>query len=74
MQFFLDRLTNAEFRFGDFLMPWGMVIGALGFLAAWVVVFILERLGWTRFIWHLPLFFVALAIFLGCIFGLVFSP
>lgn len=74
MPFFLDRLTNAEFRFGDFLVPWGMVIGALGFLAAWVIVIILERLGWTRFIWHLPLFFVALAIFLGCIFGLVFSP
>lgn len=74
MPFFLDRLTNAEFRFGDFLVPWGMVIGALGFLAAWVIVIILERIGWTRFIWHLPLFFVALAIFLGCIFGLVFSP
>jgi len=72
--FFLDRLTNAEFRFGDFLVPWGMVIGALGFLAAWVIVIILERIGWTRFIWHLPLFFVALAIFLGCIFGLVLSP
>lgn len=74
MPFFLDRLTNAEFQFGDFLVPWGMVIGALGFLAAWVIVIILERIGWTRFIWHLPLFFVALAIFLGCIFGLVLSP
>jgi len=74
VQSIIDQLTNAEFMFGDFLLPWGMVIASLGFLAAWLIVIIMERLGWTRFIWHLPLFFVALSILLGCIFGLVLSP
>jgi len=51
-----------------------MVIGAIGFLLAWAAVSVMERLGWTRGIWHLPLFFVALAVFLGCIVGLIFAP
>jgi len=68
------RLINPEFRVGDFLMPWGMIIGTLGFLAAWFLTGVLERLGWTKHIWHLPLFFVALAVLLGCVFGLVLSP
>jgi Protein of unknown function (DUF1656) len=67
-------LRTPEPRFGDFLLPWGMVIGALGFLIAWLVVSAMERIGWTRGIWHLPLFFVALAIFLGCLIGLIFAP
>ncbi|MDX2080448.1 MAG: DUF1656 domain-containing protein [Terrimicrobiaceae bacterium] len=69
-----DALRVPEFQFGDFLVPWGMVIGSLGFLAAWFVVLFLEARGWTRGIWHLPLFFVGLAVFLGCVFGLVFAP
>jgi hypothetical protein len=67
-------LRTAELRFGDFLVPWGVVIGILGFLSAWLTVIVMERLGWTRAVWHLPLFFVALAVFLGCIFGLIFAP
>jgi hypothetical protein len=67
-------LRTAELRFGDFLVPWGVVIGILGFLSAWLTVNVMERLGWTRAVWHLPLFFVALAVFLGCIFGLIFAP
>jgi hypothetical protein len=69
-----NLLRVPELRFGDFLVPWGMVIGTLGFLGAWMAVGVMERLGWTRGIWHLPLFFVALAIFLGCVIGLIFSP
>ena len=67
-------LRTPEFRFGDFLLPWGMVIGTIGFLLAWGAVSVMERLGWTRGIWHLPLFFVALAVFLGCIVGLILAP
>ncbi|MET0253101.1 MAG: DUF1656 domain-containing protein [Terrimicrobiaceae bacterium] len=67
-------LKTPELRFGDFLVPWGMVIGTLGFLGAWITVAAMERLGWTRGIWHLPLFFVALAVFLGCVAGLIFAP
>jgi uncharacterized protein DUF1656 len=68
------HLKVPELQFGDFLVPWGMVIGALGFLGAWMAVGAMERLGWTRRIWHLPLFFVALAVFLGCVIGLIFAP
>jgi Protein of unknown function (DUF1656) len=71
---FLTLLRTAELRFGDFLVPWGVVIGILGFLFAWLMVIVMERLGWTRAVWHLPLFFVALAVFLGCIIGLILAP
>jgi Protein of unknown function (DUF1656) len=67
-------LKTPELRFGDFLVPWGMVIGSLGFLGAWIALEAMERLGLTRGIWHLPLFFVALAVFLGCVVGLIFAP
>ena len=61
-------LRTPELRFGDFLVPWGVVIGTLGFLSAWVAVSVIERLGWTRGLWHLPLFFRGAVDFLGCIF------
>lgn len=67
-------LATPEFRFGDFLIPWGMIVGTLGFLAALLVLQIFERFGWTRHIWHLPLFFVALAVLFGCVIGLLLSP
>ncbi len=51
-----------------------MVISALGFLAAWLSVLELERRTWTRHIWHVPLFFVALAVLFGCTLGLVLAP
>jgi hypothetical protein len=71
---FLRNLRTAELVFGDFMVPWGMVVGALGFLAAWLVVLVLERCGATRHIWNLPLFFVALAVFFGCAIGLLLAP
>ena len=67
-------LRNPELRFGDFLVPWGMVIGVLGFLGAWIAIGVMERFGWTRGIWHLPVFFVALAVFLGSVIGLILAP
>lgn len=73
MEFF-TQLRTAEIRLGDFLLPWGMVIGVLGFLVAWAVIHCMERRGWTRGVWHLPLFFVALAVFFGCVIGLILAP
>lgn len=70
----LDWLRLPEFRFGDFLVPWGMVIGSIGFLIAWVALMILERTGLTRHIWHLPLFFTALAVLTGAVLGLLAAP
>ncbi|MFZ4775421.1 MAG: DUF1656 domain-containing protein [Terrimicrobiaceae bacterium] len=70
----LDFLRTPEYQIGDFLMPWGMIISTLGFLAAWILVLELERRAITRHIWHVPLFFVALAVLFGCVFGLVLAP
>jgi mannitol-specific phosphotransferase system IIBC component len=70
----LQNFAIPEFRFGDFLVPWGMVIGTIGFVIAWGVVAVMERTGWTRQVWNLPLFFVALAVIFGCLAGLIFAP
>ena len=70
----LEYFRTPEFQIGDFLMPWGMIIGSLGFLAAWIVVLELERRALTRHVWHVPLFFVALAVLFGCLFGVIFAP
>lgn len=67
-------LRVPEIVIGDFMLPWGMVIGALGFFAAWLLVVLLEQLRLTRHIWNLPLFFIALAVLCGSVFGLVFAP
>ncbi len=70
----LDFFRAPEIQIGDFLMPWGMIICVLGFLSAWIVVLELERRAWTRHIWHVPLFFVALAVLFGCLFGVMLAP
>ena len=70
----LQSLTTPEMDLFGFLLPWGMVVGTLGFLAAWLATLALERLGLTRHIWHLPLFFVALAVLFGATLGLALSP
>jgi uncharacterized membrane protein len=66
--------NRPEFRFLDLFFPWIFVISVAGFLAAWVVVTILERSGLSRHIWHLPLFFLALVILLSSILGFVCFP
>jgi len=66
--------NRPEFRIFDLLIPCIFVISALGFLAAWLVVAILERTGLSRHIWHLPLFFLALAVLLASIIGFVCFP
>ena len=74
MNLFAIALNRAEFRFGEVLVPWVLLIGVLGFLVAWLVVAIMERTGLSRYVWHLPLFFVALVVLIGSLIGLVVSP
>ena len=64
------QLNRPEFRFLDLQFPWIAAIGLSGFLVAWLVVAVMERMGLSRYVWHLPLFFVALVIlFLVCASG-----
>jgi len=65
---------NAEIRFIDLLVPWVLVIWTVGFLLAWLVVAILDYAGLSRYIWHLPLFFVALVVLFASLTGIVFRP
>ena len=68
------QLNRPEFRFLDLLFPWIAAIGLSGFLVAWLVVALMERAGLSRYVWHLPLFFVALVILFGSIIGMEFFP
>jgi Protein of unknown function (DUF1656) len=63
-----------ELRFSEVLVPWIMIVGALGFLVAWLVVAIMEYTGLSRYVWHLPLFFVGLVILLSSLIGMMCSP
>jgi len=67
-------LRNAELDLFGFLLPWGLVMGILGFFLAWLLTGLLEHLGWTRHIWHLPLFFAALVLLCATLLGLIFTP
>jgi Protein of unknown function (DUF1656) len=67
-------MDQPEFRFGDLLVPWVLVIWTIGFLLAWLVVAILEYTGLSRYIWHLPLFFVALIVLFTSLIGILFRP
>ncbi len=70
----MGALTNAEFEFLGAYIPWWMVIGVIAYLAAWIAVRLLERAHLTRYIWHLPLFFLALVILFYSAIGLAFAP
>jgi predicted naringenin-chalcone synthase len=67
-------LNRPELRFSEVLVPWIMIVGALGFLVAWLVVAIIEHTGLSRYVWHLPLFFVGLVILLSSLIGMMCSP
>lgn len=67
-------LNRPEFGFGEVLMPWTVIIGALGFFTAWPVVALLEYTGLSRYVWHLPLFFVALVVLFSSLIGMAISP
>ncbi|HEY4780337.1 MAG TPA: DUF1656 domain-containing protein [Chthoniobacterales bacterium] len=74
MSFFAVSLNRPELRLTELLIPWIVMIGLLGFLAAWLVVAIMERTGLSRYVWHLPLFFLALVVLFSSVFGLAFLP
>jgi predicted naringenin-chalcone synthase len=71
---FAGALNRPEFRFSEVLVPWILIVGALGFVAAWIVVAIMERTGLSRYVWHLPLFFVGLAVLFSSLIGMVVFP
>ena len=74
MSFFALTLNRPEMKLGEVLIPWIVVIGTFGFLAAWLVVAIMERTGLSRYVWHLPLFFLALVVLLSSVMGMFFQP
>ena len=63
-----------ELIISGLLVPWTVIAGALGFLAAWLVAAILERTGLTRHVWCLPLFFLALVVRFSSLLGMAFFP
>jgi hypothetical protein len=67
-------MNQAEIQFGDLLIPWILAIGPIGFLLAWLVVAILQYTGLSRFVWHLPLFFIALVVLFTSLIGILFRP
>jgi Protein of unknown function (DUF1656) len=74
MSFLALSLNRPEMKLGEVLIPWIVVIGTFGFLAAWLVVAIMERTGLSRYVWHLPLFFLALVVLLSSVMGMLFQP
>jgi hypothetical protein len=70
----MDVLKNAAIDVFGMFMPWWLVVGVLAYLAAWVVVMVLERLRLTRHIWHLPLLFLALIVLFFSVIGLILAP
>ena len=74
ISFLLAELNRPEFRLVDLLFPWIGVIGLLGFLAALLVVAVMEYAGLSRYVWHLPLFFIALVILLGSLIAMEIFP
>ena len=74
MSFFALTFNRPEMKLGEVLIPWIVVIGTFGFLAAWLVVAIMERTGLSRYVWHLPLFFLALVVLLSSVIGMLFQP
>jgi hypothetical protein len=67
-------LNRPELRFNELLVPWILIVVALGFLIAWIVVSIMELTFLSRYVWHLPLFFLALIILFSSLIGMVVFP
>jgi hypothetical protein len=70
----MDVFKNAAIDVLGMFIPWWLVVGVLAYLAAWVVVMVLERLHVTRHIWHLPLLFLALIVLFFSVIGLILTP
>ena len=74
VNFFAGALNRPELRFTDLLVPWIVIVGALGFLTAWLVVAIMEHTSLSRYVWHLPLFFLGLVVLFASLIGIVVFP
>jgi len=74
MSFLALTLNRPEMKLGEVLIPWIVIVGLFGFLAAWLLVAIMERTGLSRYVWHLPLFFLALVVLLSSVIGMFFQP
>ncbi len=70
----LAFLRTPELHLYDFHMPWSMGIIVIGFVLAWLCSSILERIGVTRYVWHLPLFFTALVVAFSSLVGILLAP
>ena len=68
------NLRCPEIEILDLLVPWSLGLGVLGFLVSWVVMTVLERTGLTRFVWHLPLFFLGLLVLVTSLLGNLLHP
>jgi len=71
---FAGALNRPELRFSEVLVPWIMIVAALGFLLAWLVVAIMEHTGLSRYVWHLPIFFVCLVVLFSSLIGMAVFP
>jgi hypothetical protein len=67
-------LNRPELRFIDLLFPWIVLVGVFGFLTAWLVIAILEWSDLSRYVWHLPLAFLALVVLFSSLIGMVLLP
>jgi len=59
---FAGAVSRPELRFTELLVPRIMIAWALGFLVAWLVVAIMEHTCLSRYVWHIPLLFLALIV------------
>ncbi len=67
-------LRSPEVQILDLLVPWSLGLGILGFLVSWLLMIVLERTGLTRFVWHLPLFFLGLLVLITSLLGNLLHP
>jgi hypothetical protein len=67
-------LNRPELRFDELLVPWIMIVVTLGFLIAWLVVAVMELTSLSRYVWHLPLFFLALTVLFSSLIGMAVFP
>jgi cell division protein FtsW (lipid II flippase) len=71
---FAGALNRPELRFNELLVPWVLIVVALGFVIAWIVVSMMELTSLSRYVWHLPLFFLALIVLFSSLIGMVVFP
>ena len=71
---FAGGLDSPELRFNELLVPWVLIVVALGFVIGWIVVSMMELTSLSRYVWHLPLFFLALIVLFSSLIGMVVFP